>query len=207
MADDYKAQNWRILQEFPDFEVSDQGIVRRATDHRRLTQIKAGHIVPQWLLSRQVLKKSGSATHLGYWCVSLSKSGKTSNKLVHLLVASAFLPARPSDRHQAAHCNGNRLDNRATNLRWATPAENQADRNAHGTSNRGSRHGLSKIDEATAEEIIRRLADGERIATLAREGLASRPTITSIRVGKAWTHLPRPAVLLEPYTPLRTKAP
>lgn len=75
----------------------------------------------------------------GYHHVTLqSYNGKSKRHTVHQLVATAFHGAKPSPNHQAAHGNGKPGDNRAENLRWATPAENQADRLLHGTACRRS---------------------------------------------------------------------
>ncbi len=62
---------------------------------------------------------------------------------VHTLVCEAFHGPRPTPKHQVAHGDGDRLNNRASNLRWATPKENGADRIRHSM-------GLSRSD---VEEI------------------------------------------------------
>ncbi len=72
----------------------------------------------------------------GYLCVNLWENGKGKTWFVHEIVALTFHGPRPA-RHEVAHNDGNKLHNHYTNLRWATRSDNQMDRVAHGTSNRG----------------------------------------------------------------------
>lgn len=59
----------------------------------------------------------------GYLVVSLHRGGKKTNRLVHRLVADAFLPADLA-RPRVNHIDGGKLNNAAVNLEWCTDLEN-----------------------------------------------------------------------------------
>lgn len=101
----------------------------------------------------------------------------------HVLVLETFICARPTN-FQAAHNNGIKLDNRLENLRWATPLENQRDRQIHGTHNKGFNNGRTKL---TRKDIIEIKASKEKAVELARLFGVSDCTIHDIRKGKRWT--------------------
>lgn len=59
----------------------------------------------------------------GYLFVTLSQFGKPKTFAVHRLVAITFLP-NPENKPQVNHLDENPLNNRLTNLAWATASEN-----------------------------------------------------------------------------------
>jgi hypothetical protein len=124
---------WRPVPDFP-YEVSDAGEVRRVGSVRTLRATPA---------------KRG-----GYLQVSLWTDGKGHTRMVHQLVALAFHGQRPSPDHHAAHRDGNKANNSTTNIEWLTRVENEADKIAHGTSNRGERNGSAKIADSVIAEIL-----------------------------------------------------
>jgi predicted DNA binding protein len=102
------------------------------------------------------------------------------------MVCLAFHGARPEGYH-AAHRNGIVTDNRASNLRWATKVQNEADKIAHDVRAWGSRHGMHKLTDDQVKFIrANYLIPG---ADLARRFGVSQTTISSIRHRKSWRHL------------------
>lgn len=95
------------------YEVSDFGRVRSFVVSTRTGNKPGPHLMK--LLTRK---------RDGYQTVGLVKDGVRRVTKVHQLVAHAFLPPRPSPKHDPDHENGNRADNRACNLRWLTKKQN-----------------------------------------------------------------------------------
>lgn len=172
---------WRAIPSFPEYEVSDLGQVRRG---------------------ERLLSQSFNAR--GYPRVTLSLLGKPKTRVVHALVAEAFLGARPKGM-QICHNDGVKTNNSVLNLRFATAKENEADKAAHGTKAKGSRngahtkpdrrpvgsmHGMAKIDESIAKQIKSDLASmpNRSGAVIAKKHGVSIHTVSLIRTGKIWRH-------------------
>lgn len=64
----------------------------------------------------------------GYVTLALCKEGVARTKMVHRLVAQAFVP-NPSHLPEVNHKKGNKDDNRASELEWVTKSDNE--RHAH----------------------------------------------------------------------------
>jgi hypothetical protein len=71
----------------------------------------------------------------------------------HRLVCELAHGPAPHPKAEAAHSCGNRICCNPHHLRWATRIENQADRLQHGTHNRGSKQGQSKLTEEDVRKI------------------------------------------------------
>lgn len=63
----------------------------------------------------------------GYLAVHLSMNGAVSTRLVHRLVAEAFIP-NPDNKPQINHIDGNKRNNTIANLEWVSAKENSGHR-------------------------------------------------------------------------------
>lgn len=130
-------ETWKAIDGFPHYEVSDLGRVRRSAPG----------------INTYVGKILTFGTSRGYKHVGMMRNGKVRTKSVHTLVCSAFHGMKPSSSYQVAHHDGDRSNNRADNLRWATCKENHGDRFRHGTAAQGANNGRSKITQDEASFI------------------------------------------------------
>lgn len=69
--------------------------------------------------------------HKGYYSVILHKESKAYPKVIHRLVATAFIP-NPDNLPQVNHKDTNKKNNEVSNLEWCTNQENQTHAKANG---------------------------------------------------------------------------
>ena len=93
-------ENWKVIYDFPNYEISNYGNVRNNTKIVKAVPNKHGYNVV-------VL------------CNGIRKSVN-----IHRLVAAAFIP-NPENKPCVDHIDGDRANNHADNLRWVTVKENQ----------------------------------------------------------------------------------
>ena len=173
MALEHKKERWKPIFGFEAYAVSSLGRIKRVV---KCHGVKKGHIL------RSCPDKDG------YLLVGLSHSGKVYTKKIHRLVCAAFHGDAPSSKHNVAHENGIRSDNRSSNLRWATQSENLADRLRHGTDQRGSKNSSAKLDEIfiPAIRLLAKFRTHQQIADIFK---ISRVNVTNIINRKRWAHI------------------
>ena len=171
-------EQWKIITGYENYEVSSLGNVRRSVT----ANYPAGrHLKPD-------------VSPAGYCRVALSKDGKAKRFLVHRLVATAFHGDPPRAHFHASHLNGDPGDNRAVNLSWKSPSDNNLDKRAHGSIQRGERTGKNKLLEDDVLEIQRLRSNSWGTmnwgATLiARELNLPVPAVDKVIKGRTWTHI------------------
>lgn len=153
-----RARVWRDVAGF-DYLVSDRGDVCTFT-HRKIRS---------------------HPNHNGYLCVYLYRGKKRYERKIHLLVLEAFRGPRPSPNHAGAHGPKGRLCNELSNLRWATPEENEADKKIANTHSNGRGRIRRRHDEETVREIRRLYAEEKwSFSKLAKHYKQHRSSISRI---------------------------
>lgn len=106
-------------------------------------------------------------------------------RVSRLICERLYGPGFP-DAHAAHSCGNGQLGCVTPgHLRWATRAENEADKTRHGTDNRGERHGMTKL-RADEVAIIRALAGIETGRSLAKRFRVSSVTVSNIQHRRRW---------------------
>jgi hypothetical protein len=165
-------EEWRPIPDHRGYEASNYGRVR-STDRYVWQGGKAGSRYRKFWKGQILAQGIDGA---GYPSVGTGKR-------VHVLVMLAFR-GHPPDNTEIAHGDGNKLNPRLENLSYKTKSGNEMDKISHGTSNRGERHGMSKL---TAEDVlIIRGVIGETQTALAKRFGVTEGCIRRILARKTW---------------------
>jgi hypothetical protein len=183
-----EVEEWRVIAAFPDYIVSNFGLVVRSKIDAR------GH-----RLTGRPLK--ASKNDRGYYGLTLCSDGRKFNVRVNRVVCAAFHGPAPSALHHAAHIDGDSANNHAGNLCWKLPPDNEADKLAHGTARIGERHWSKSMPERRARGVGHGLAkltdddvrkirqDGRYQREIAKDFGVSQRAVWSIKAGKTWRHV------------------
>lgn len=185
---------WRVIDDFRRYEVSENGDVRFAVDVLMpWTNQKAARIVrfPKGKLLKSIVKKPsrrnvGAVPRVGYFLQS--DVGKPTNVLAHRLVAAAFCD-RADGCNFVCHRDGNPNNNHWSNLYWGTPKQNALDRWKHGTMCNGVKAPAAKLTAPEVLQIRQYIADGEKCHDIAQRFGVKTRTIEAIRFKQNWRWL------------------
>jgi hypothetical protein len=174
---------WRSIPGLVGFQVSDTGDVRTLWT-LGVNQHHLSTLGSEW---RRVPTSPGNDYLM--FNIPTVVLGRRDRMYVHHAVCLAF-HGQPLPGQEARHLDGKRLNNTPLNLAWGTATENQADKIAHGTTNRGERCGAAKLTENDVREVRRLLAAGEIQRVIADRFGVHQMTISRIKRRKLWFCVP-----------------
>ena len=108
-------EEYRSIAGHPDYAVSNLG------------NIKSYKSNPEGVVLKPKRHYKGYLK-IGFW-----EKGKHKHYFIHRLVLSTFIGPPPADRPQTRHLDGDPTNNKLSNLRWASQAENEDDKRYVGT--------------------------------------------------------------------------
>lgn len=175
-----RRENWKIVEEFPNYLISNHGNVK----------------------TLKTLEDRATNINSGYELIILNDGEKRHSRLVHRLVAIAFIP-NPENKPCVNHLNGIKTDNRLDNLEWVTHKENIDHAIKMGLIDHSKRknphHKLhprdedNKITKSTKEDVIemrKMYATGNYILKdIAEKFEISISVVWKIVNRKTWKHI------------------
>lgn len=126
----------------------------------------------------------------GYKRVNLYVDGVVVKKLVHRLVAEAFIP-KISGLDYVNHKDGDKMNNVVSNLEWCTSSFNQHHAYDNGLKNlpKGEMNGNAKLEESQVLEIYEKLLKGFSVVSLSEMYGVGTTAISDIKSRKSWSHI------------------
>lgn len=116
--------------------------------------------------------------------------GKKKQFSIHRVVLEEFVGSCPDGMQACHYPDGDKSNNRVTNLRWGTPKDNAIDREVHGHTLRGEKHGYAALTESEVVEIRKMYATGRYSQQmLAYLYFVTQSAIWMIVNEKNWKHL------------------
>ena len=179
-----KGVKFALLARRTGFAIGDDGSVWSLW-------VPAGGIERGWKVGEEWRRLNPTRTSKNEFIVSLANTGIAGRRgYVHRLVLEAFVGPCPEGM-ECCHWDGDRTNNRLSNLRWDTPTANAADRERHGRKTQGERQHLAKLDERRVREIREKHATGHRtFRSLATEYGVAPNSIALVVKRLTWKHVP-----------------
>lgn len=173
---------WRAITGFPAYRIGNDGTVWscycRGGCGSRLTSV--------WRLINPT-KNAGKYLHVCLRRLDGSIRHKVT-KPVHVLVLTTFVGPRPEGM-QCRHLNGNKEDNRLSNLVWGTATENIHDRTLHGTVLLGEKNHSTKLTREQVRRMRELRSQGRTILSIAKEFRVPLSTTEHVVSRRTWKWL------------------
>lgn len=129
----------------------------------------------------------------GYETISLKQAAnnKSTSRYIHKLVAEHFIPKESEDQIYVIHLNYDKLNNKVSNLKWATKREKELHQFSNPNwKNVGHKGGNFKLTEGKVKIIKRQLKNNRtRLKMIAKRFGVSDMQIHRIKTGENWGHV------------------
>lgn len=164
---------WRICPDFPDYEVSNYGGVRRCKVCTRNRKSFEGKVLKPKIDSK------------GYQQYTLFKDCKKYYLTGHKLVAITYIGLPLNKSLMIAHLDGNKSNNFVGNLKWVTNSENQLHRREHEKNIELKGHICLNVEQV--KQIKQKFSNGTNQSILAKEYEVSHGVINKLINGVTYT--------------------
>lgn len=127
----------------------------------------------------------GTVRSSGYVQVLIHRRSVRMNRLI----AINFIP-NPLAYPEAQHIDGDRKNNKASNLKWGNQKHNADDRDGHGHTMRGERYPLAKLNDVAVREIrALRASSNLSLNQIADKYSVSKKLILLVVQNRIWRHV------------------
>ena len=143
-------EEWRVVADYPDYEVSNLGRVRSWKGGNN------GRVVGRRASEPRIMRPARMGLYSG---VVLCGPNKQEKRYIHRLVATAFIP-NPEGKPEVNHKDGDKHNNALSNLEWATSSENKQHASRTGLLRSGMDNHMTLYNPAQVFQIRRLAACG-----------------------------------------------
>jgi hypothetical protein len=170
-------EEWRAVPKWEGYEASSLGRIRRLAC-----------VNPSG--NRRLKERILEANPVGGYCGVVIGWPKR-RMYVHRMVLLAFRGDPPAGQPHCRHLDGNKQNNRLSNLAWGSPHENALDREKHGTQAKPS----AKLNEFKVRCILALLAQAATQYKIASLFGLKQSSVNDIARGRTWRSVPRPEII------------
>jgi len=171
---------YRPIPSWPGYVAGDDGSIWSC--------LKRGGRI--WTLTDNWRQRKLTLDYRGYLVLSMRRQGCKRSFVMqsHRLVLEAFAGPCPEGM-ECCHYDGNRTNNKLTNLRWDTRKGNRQDAIRHGTLVRGVKTKHALLNDDAVRDIRLRYADGETSRSIAESYGVAVSTIKGVVSRRKWAHV------------------